>query len=82
MTEEKMSYELLQYLDKRFGNLDDKLDDVDNRLVIVETDLKHIRNGKSKKSNKHNFDVKLDLTKVFYFLIAGLLAIVGIKIVF
>lgn len=74
-----MSYELLQYLDKRFCSLDDKLDNVDNRLVIVENDLKHIKNGKSKKFGKHNFDIRLDLTKVFYFLITGILILAGIK---
>lgn len=78
---EEISIEMLTYFDKKFANLDAKLDSVDNRLVVVETDIKHLRNGKDKKA-KHTFDVKLDLTKVFYFLIAGLLAFAGIKIIF
>jgi len=74
-----MSFELLEYLDKRFCSLDDKLDSVDGRLIIVENDLNYIKNGKSKKLGMPNFDIKLDLTKVFYFLIAGVLILAGIK---
>lgn len=88
--EEKISLEFVKFLDDRFDKfekkwdcrfdrLEEKVDNVDARLTTVEVIVK--KNGNNKKLPS-KFNLNLDLTKVFYILIASILLFAGYNIFF